>query len=69
MSILRAEYENGSGAFVQQIDYLVSKGYNGVRRSRGDGNCFYRCTSMYPIVPSTLFVPLTACTSPRIRLR
>lgn len=42
MSVLRSEYENGSRAFVKQIDHLVSLGYKGVRRSRGDGNCFYR---------------------------
>jgi len=42
MSVLREEYERGSPAFVKQIDYLSSKGFTGVRRSRGDGNCFYR---------------------------
>ena len=40
---LRAEYEGGSGSFVQQIDYLVKSGYKGIRRARGDGDCFYRC--------------------------
>jgi hypothetical protein len=45
MDALRAEYENGSAAFVRQIDFLVKSGFGGVRRSRGDGNCFYRCTS------------------------
>jgi ubiquitin thioesterase protein OTUB1 len=43
MSALREEYERGSGGFVAQIDHLIKSGYTGVRRSRGDGNCFYRC--------------------------
>ncbi|KAJ3986939.1 peptidase C65 Otubain-domain-containing protein [Lentinula detonsa] len=39
---LRAEYENGSPSFVQQINYLQSQGYSSIRRTRGDGDCFYR---------------------------
>ncbi|KAI0821438.1 cysteine proteinase [Irpex lacteus] len=39
---LREEYERGSGNFVQQIDWLISKGFTHVRRTRGDGDCFYR---------------------------
>ncbi|KAF4568356.1 hypothetical protein EYR40_010241 [Pleurotus pulmonarius] len=42
MSVLRAEYENGSQSFVKQIDSLVAKGFNSIRRARGDGDCFYR---------------------------
>jgi len=42
MSVLRAEYENGSRAFVEQIDWLRSRGYIGIRRAKGDGDCFYR---------------------------
>ncbi|KAI0277807.1 peptidase C65 Otubain-domain-containing protein [Russula aff. rugulosa BPL654] len=42
LSALRAEYENGSGSFIKQIDYLKAQGYEGIRRSRGDGDCFYR---------------------------
>ncbi|CAL1697925.1 unnamed protein product [Somion occarium] len=42
MAVLRAEYENGNTIFVKQIDWLVDKGYKGVRRTRGDGDCFYR---------------------------
>ncbi|KAJ3972454.1 cysteine proteinase [Lentinula raphanica] len=42
ISELRAEYENGSPAFVKQIDYLQSQGYSSIRRTRGDGDCFYR---------------------------
>ncbi|KAI0088117.1 cysteine proteinase [Irpex rosettiformis] len=42
ISSLREEYERGSGNFIQQIDYLVSQGYTHVRRTRGDGDCFYR---------------------------
>lgn len=37
MRVLRAEYENGNQTFVDQIDWLVEKGYKGIRRTRGDG--------------------------------
>jgi ubiquitin thioesterase protein OTUB1 len=54
LSALRAEYENGSGSFIRQIDFLKAQGYKGIRRSRGDGDCFYRCPSLLPIprIPS-----------------
>lgn len=42
LSALRAEYENGSESFIKQIDFLKAQGYEGIRRSRGDGDCFYR---------------------------
>ena len=42
MEALRAEYENGSASFRSQIDWLVGQGYTGIRRARGDGDCFYR---------------------------
>ncbi|KAH6911978.1 peptidase C65 Otubain-domain-containing protein [Coprinopsis sp. MPI-PUGE-AT-0042] len=42
MAALRAEYENGSAAYRSQIDWLVAQGYTGIRRARGDGDCFYR---------------------------
>ncbi|KAF9074493.1 cysteine proteinase [Rhodocollybia butyracea] len=42
ISQLRAEYERGSPSFVQQINYLESQGYSSLRRTRGDGDCFYR---------------------------
>ncbi|KAL5478881.1 hypothetical protein ACEPAI_2158 [Sanghuangporus weigelae] len=42
LEALREEYENGSGTFVQQIDYLKGLGFTGIRRTRGDGDCFYR---------------------------
>ncbi|KAI9430852.1 cysteine proteinase [Lactarius indigo] len=42
LTVLRAEYEGSSDSFVKQIDFLISKGYEGIRRSRGDGDCFYR---------------------------
>ncbi|TFK96967.1 peptidase C65 Otubain-domain-containing protein [Pterulicium gracile] len=42
MSVLREEYENGSGLFLQQIDELVEKGFKSIHRTRGDGDCFYR---------------------------
>jgi len=42
LTSLRAQYEGGSESFVKQIDFLIDQGYAGIRRSRGDGNCFYR---------------------------
>ncbi|KAK0497745.1 cysteine proteinase [Armillaria luteobubalina] len=42
ISALRAEYEGGSPAFVRQIDWLAANGYHYIRRTRGDGDCFYR---------------------------
>lgn len=42
MSQLRGEYE-GAPAFVRRIDWLIDHGHTTVRRSRGDGDCFYRC--------------------------
>ncbi|KAI9461938.1 cysteine proteinase [Lactarius psammicola] len=42
LTVLRSEYEGGSDSFVKQIDFLLAKGYEGIRRSRGDGDCFYR---------------------------
>ena len=37
MLTLREEYENGSQGFVKQIDWLISQGWSGIRRARGDG--------------------------------
>ncbi len=48
MEALREEYERGSQSFVRQIDFLLKKGYHGIRRTRGDGDCFYRCTPRLP---------------------
>ncbi|KAH9980568.1 peptidase C65 Otubain-domain-containing protein [Russula compacta] len=42
LATLRAEYEGSSEPFVKQIDFLINQGYQGIRRSRGDGDCFYR---------------------------
>jgi ubiquitin thioesterase protein OTUB1 len=42
MSALRSEYENGSAMFLKQIDWLIANGYDSIRRSRGDGDCFFR---------------------------
>lgn len=39
---LRPEYD-GAPIFQRRIDWLVEHGWNAVRRSRGDGDCFYRC--------------------------
>lgn len=42
MSGLRVEYEKGKESFVHQIDWLTRNGFTSIRRTRGDGNCFYR---------------------------
>jgi len=42
LSTLRAEYEGGSDSFLKQFDFLKEQGWEGIRRSRGDGDCFYR---------------------------
>ncbi|KAI9454268.1 peptidase C65 Otubain-domain-containing protein [Russula earlei] len=42
LTTLRSEYDGGADAFKRQIDYLIDQGYVGIRRSRGDGDCFYR---------------------------
>ncbi|KAF8813741.1 cysteine proteinase [Phlegmacium glaucopus] len=42
MFTLRSEYENGSAMFVKQINWLIANGYDSIRRTRGDGDCFYR---------------------------
>jgi ubiquitin thioesterase protein OTUB1 len=43
LNALREEYEGGSMSFVKKIDWLKGKGFKGIRRARGDGDCFYRC--------------------------
>lgn len=69
ISALREEYENGSGSFVKQIDYLRSQGFIGVRRTRGDGDCFYRCKSFVALASPTLDEYEYSCKfSTRIRL-
>ncbi|KAG8857827.1 hypothetical protein FRB96_005546 [Tulasnella sp. 330] len=42
ISILRAEYEHGNQAIREKIGWLQSQGWHGMRRTRGDGDCFYR---------------------------
>jgi len=42
ISVLREEYERGSGTFLRQIDGLEAQGFKQIRRTRGDGDCFYR---------------------------
>ncbi|EMD35014.1 hypothetical protein CERSUDRAFT_116527 [Gelatoporia subvermispora B] len=42
LAMLREEYERGSQGFVRQIDWLMSHGHIGIRRTKGDGDCFYR---------------------------
>lgn len=41
ISALAEEYMHGSKVFLQKIDGLKAK-FKSLRRSRGDGNCFYR---------------------------
>jgi hypothetical protein len=41
ISVLRDEYQSTS--FMSQIDTLQDKGYKAILRTRGDGDCFYRC--------------------------
>ena len=55
IKVLRWEYENGSPNFLKQIDHLESLGWKGIRRVRGDGDCFYR--GMH------CFDPLASCGS------
>jgi ubiquitin thioesterase protein OTUB1 len=46
---LREEYSQGSSVFVDKIDRLVQDGWTGIRRTRGDGDCFYRGGSSLPL--------------------
>ncbi|POY71576.1 hypothetical protein BMF94_5401 [Rhodotorula taiwanensis] len=39
---LREEYKRGSTVFVNKIDGLIRDGWTGIRRTRGDGDCFWR---------------------------
>eukprot|EP00882_Tetradesmus_deserticola_P016631 GHRQ01017771.1.p3 GENE.GHRQ01017771.1~~GHRQ01017771.1.p3 ORF type:complete len:103 (+),score=19.02 GHRQ01017771.1:386-694(+) len=41
LDALKAEYMNGSQVFVAKISNLQQQ-YGGMRRTRGDGNCFFR---------------------------
>lgn len=45
LSVIRAEYVNGSQQIVKKLDYLQENGWDQVWRARGDGDCFYRCRS------------------------
>ncbi|KAL0245703.1 hypothetical protein I308_104838 [Cryptococcus tetragattii IND107] len=42
LSVIRAEYVNGSQQIVKKLDYLQENGWDQVWRARGDGDCFYR---------------------------
>lgn len=42
LSTLLAEYENGNPQILNKLHWLVRHGWTGLRRSRGDGDCFYR---------------------------
>jgi ubiquitin thioesterase protein OTUB1 len=41
LSSLKAEYAAGSQVFVHKIESLEGS-YSAIRRTRGDGNCFFR---------------------------
>jgi ubiquitin thioesterase protein OTUB1 len=43
ISALREEYQGSSGAFSAKIDTLDKDGWTGIRRTRRDGDCWYRC--------------------------
>jgi len=44
--ILREEYERGSNyAFLPKIDWLMANGMVNIRRTRSDGDCFYRASA------------------------
>jgi hypothetical protein len=52
LSNLRAEYQDGSQVFIAKINSLVKR-YQHFRRTRQDGNCFYRCF-LFSILESLL---------------
>ncbi|KIO30472.1 hypothetical protein M407DRAFT_242212 [Tulasnella calospora MUT 4182] len=54
LSALREEYTNGTGNFLEKIEWLMSQGWRGLRRTRGDGDCFYRSLA-YAYVERLLF--------------
>lgn len=41
ISALAAEYQSGSPILLEKIE-LIDKQYSAIRRTRGDGNCFFR---------------------------
>ncbi|KAJ2973708.1 hypothetical protein NUW54_g12016 [Trametes sanguinea] len=55
MTTLRAEYENGSQSFVKQIDWLMSQGWIGIRRTRGDGQSVAPLAYSRPLLISHIF--------------
>ncbi|KAF9048051.1 cysteine proteinase [Hymenopellis radicata] len=64
ISALRAEYENGNPSFLKQIDWLAEKGYHYIRRTKGDGDCFYRSVAFaYVERVMSSFDPLKAAES------
>lgn len=54
LNALREEYANGTGNFLEKIEWLLSQGWRGLRRTRGDGDCFYRSLA-YAYVERLLF--------------
>lgn len=54
LSSLTSEYT--STQFIAKLNWLVSHGWTGLRRSRGDGDCFYRSVA-YAYVERILNAP------------
>jgi len=48
LMVIRDEYLTGSQTVVKKLDWLQENGWDQVWRARGDGDCFYRCTSSVP---------------------
>eukprot|EP00158_Paraphelidium_tribonemae_P001395 Partr_v1_DN24353_c0_g1_i1_m32001 putative OTU domain, ubiquitin aldehyde binding len=42
LEVLKAHYEHGSPSFILKLNSLQKQGFTRFRRSRPDGNCFYR---------------------------
>ena len=50
MSELREEYEKGAHSFTRQIDWLISNGFNSIRRTRGAVHSWNVLkTNVYPL--------------------
>jgi hypothetical protein len=47
--VIRDEYLTGDQTVVKKLDWLQDNGWDQVWRARGDGDCFYRCKSLYSL--------------------
>jgi ubiquitin thioesterase protein OTUB1 len=65
IEILKSEFEEGSGVFVAKVASLCSQ-YTSIRRTRQDGNCFYR-SFIFGLLESLLETPNTAVVSELIK--